>query len=153
MTLYMLYYCGIVTLCSTVTVAVWHAGGVTALQWLVNGPASPPPGPWARLAPPPPGLQARLAAPSIYVGFYELSPAYIYTTKVLTRAYVIISSLYWSSPMPSHSMLSSRYRISSYSCRGNYSFLEVGVRQQFKGGNYSKEETIVFLILSAYNTK
>ena len=32
MTLYMLYYCGIVTLCSTVTVAVWHAGGVTALQ-------------------------------------------------------------------------------------------------------------------------
>ena len=35
------------------------------------------------------------------------------------------------------------YRISSYSCRGNYSSLEVGVRQLFKGGNYSKEETIV----------
>ena len=35
-------------------------------------------------------------------------------------------------------------RISSYSCRGNYSFLEVGVRQVFKGGNYSREETIVF---------
>ena len=34
------------------------------------------------------------------------------------------------------------YRISSYNCRGNYSFLEVGVRQLFKGGNYSKEETI-----------
>ena len=33
MTLYMLYYCGIVTLCSTVTVAVWHAGGVTALHY------------------------------------------------------------------------------------------------------------------------
>ena len=29
------------------------------------------------------------------------------------------------------------------SFRGNYSFLEVGVRQLFKGGNYSKEETIV----------
>ena len=28
------------------------------------------------------------------------------------------------------------YRISSYSCRGNYSFLEVGVRLVFKGGNY-----------------
>ena len=28
------------------------------------------------------------------------------------------------------------YRISSYNCRGNYSFLEVGVRQVFKGGNY-----------------
>ena len=34
------------------------------------------------------------------------------------------------------------YRISSYSCRGNYSFLESQVRQLFKGGNYSKEETI-----------
>ena len=39
------------------------------------------------------------------------------------------------------------YRISSYSCRGNYSFLEFGVRQVFKG-----RETIVFLILSAYHT-
>ena len=29
-----------------------------------------------------------------------------------------------------------RYRISSYSCRGNYSFLEVWVRQLFKGGKY-----------------
>ena len=38
------------------------------------------------------------------------------------------------------------YRISSYNCRGNYSFLEVEVRQVFKGGNYSKEETIVFLL-------
>ena len=38
------------------------------------------------------------------------------------------------------------YRISSYSCRGNYSFLEVEVRQVFKGGNYSREETIVFLL-------
>jgi hypothetical protein len=32
-------------------------------------------------------------------------------------------------------------------------FLEVGVRQVFKGGNYSKEETIVFLILSVYHKK
>ena len=32
--------------------------------------------------------------------------------------------------------LSNTYRISSYSCRGNYSFLEVGMRQLFKGGNY-----------------
>ena len=37
------------------------------------------------------------------------------------------------------------YRISANSFRGNYSFLEVEVRQLFKGGNYSKEETIVFL--------
>ena len=37
------------------------------------------------------------------------------------------------------------YRISANSFRGNYSFLEVGVRQLFKGGNYSKEETIYFL--------
>ena len=36
--------------------------------------------------------------------------------------------------------------ISSNSCRGNYSFLEVGLRQLFKGGNYSKEETIKLLI-------
>ena len=34
------------------------------------------------------------------------------------------------------------YRISSYNYRGKYSFLEVGVWQLFKGGNYSKEETI-----------
>ena len=34
------------------------------------------------------------------------------------------------------------YRISSYSCHGNYSFLEVGVRQVFKWGNYLREETI-----------
>ena len=34
------------------------------------------------------------------------------------------------------------YRISANSFRGNYSFLEVGVRQVFKGGNYSREETI-----------
>ena len=39
------------------------------------------------------------------------------------------------------------YRISANSFRGNYSFLEVGVRQLFKGGNYSREETIVFLVL------
>ena len=38
-----------------------------------------------------------------------------------------------------------KYRISSYNCRGNYSFLEVEVRQLFKGGNYSREETIEFL--------
>ena len=34
------------------------------------------------------------------------------------------------------------YRISANSFRGNYSFLEVGVRQLFKGGNYSRAETI-----------
>ena len=39
------------------------------------------------------------------------------------------------------------YRISSYNCRGNYSFLELVVRQEFKGGDYTREETIVFLIL------
>ena len=37
------------------------------------------------------------------------------------------------------------YRISANSFRGNYSFLKVGVRQSFKGGNYSREETINFL--------
>ena len=36
----------------------------------------------------------------------------------------------------------SAYRISANSFRGNYSFLEVEVRQLFKGGNYSREETI-----------
>ena len=44
------------------------------------------------------------------------------------------------------------YRTSSYSFLGNYSFWQVGVRQVFKGGNYLEEETIVFLILSAYHT-
>ena len=39
-----------------------------------------------------------------------------------------------------------KYRISANSFRGNYSFLEVEVRQLFKGGNYSREETIVFLL-------
>ena len=36
--------------------------------------------------------------------------------------------------------------MSANSFRGNYSFLEVGVRQLFKGGNYSREETINFLV-------
>ena len=35
-----------------------------------------------------------------------------------------------------------KYRISANSFRGNYSFLETGVRQVFKGGNYSRAETI-----------
>ena len=37
------------------------------------------------------------------------------------------------------------YRISANSFRGNYSFLEVEVRQLFKGGKYSTAETINFL--------
>ena len=37
------------------------------------------------------------------------------------------------------------YHISANSFRGNYSFLELGVRKLFKGGKYSREETIVFL--------
>ena len=37
------------------------------------------------------------------------------------------------------------YRISANSCRDNYSFLRLVVRQLFKGDNYSREETIVFL--------
>ena len=46
------------------------------------------------------------------------------------------------------------YRISANSFRGNYSFLEVGVWQVFKGGNYSREETIVFLLFgSTYLSK
>ena len=44
------------------------------------------------------------------------------------------------------------YRISANSCRDNYSFLRLEVRQLFKGDNYSREETIVFLIfVSFYN--
>ena len=39
-------------------------------------------------------------------------------------------------------MVKDIYRISANSFRGNYSFLEVGVRKLFKGGNYSREETI-----------
>ena len=42
--------------------------------------------------------------------------------------------------------LSVSYRISANSFRGNYSFLEVGVRQVFKGGNYLREETILYWI-------
>ena len=38
------------------------------------------------------------------------------------------------------------YRISANSFRENYSFLELGVRKLFKGGKYSREETIVFLL-------
>ena len=34
------------------------------------------------------------------------------------------------------------YRISANSFRGNYSFLKVEVRKLFKGGNYSRVETI-----------
>ena len=45
-----------------------------------------------------------------------------------------------------------KYRISSYSCRGNYSFLEVGVRQVFKGGNCSREETIGFFFIYEIHT-
>ena len=39
-----------------------------------------------------------------------------------------------------------KYRISANSFRGNYSFLKVEVRKLFKGGNYSKEETINLLL-------
>ena len=39
---------------------------------------------------------------------------------------------------------SCNYRISANSCRDNYSFFELLVRQLFKGDNYSREETIVF---------
>ena len=47
-------------------------------------------------------------------------------------------------------MAKSKYRISSYSFRGNYSFLNLDiqksqylkVRKLFKGGNYSRAETI-----------
>ena len=38
------------------------------------------------------------------------------------------------------------YRISANSCRDNYSFLRLRVRQVFKGGYNSKKETIVFLV-------
>ena len=44
------------------------------------------------------------------------------------------------------------YRISANSFRGNYSFLEVGVRKLFKGGKYSREETILFLKKSEVET-
>ena len=39
-----------------------------------------------------------------------------------------------------------KYRISANSCRDNYSFFESWVRQLFKGDNYSKEESINFLV-------
>ena len=48
--------------------------------------------------------------------------------------------------------ISSDYRISANSFRGNYSFLEVGVRKLFKGGKYSREETILFLKKSEVET-
>ena len=37
-----------------------------------------------------------------------------------------------------------KYRITANSCRDNYSFFRLKVRQLFKGDNYSREETIVF---------
>ena len=40
------------------------------------------------------------------------------------------------------SLIFSKYRISANSFRGNYSFLKPEVRPLFKGGNYSREETI-----------
>ena len=40
------------------------------------------------------------------------------------------------------------YRISANSFRGNYSFLEVGLRKLFEGGNYSREETIDFFLFA-----
>ena len=44
------------------------------------------------------------------------------------------------------------YRISANSFRGNYSFLEVRLRPLFKGGNYSREESILlFYFLYVYN--
>ena len=43
------------------------------------------------------------------------------------------------------------YRTSANSFRGNYYFLEAWVRQLFKGGNYSKEETINFLVFLGIN--
>ena len=41
---------------------------------------------------------------------------------------------------------SKNYRISANSCRDNYSFFGLWVRQLFKGDNYSKEETINFYL-------
>ena len=43
------------------------------------------------------------------------------------------------------------YRISANSFRGKYSFLKVGVRQLFKGGNYSREETINLLLFCKHS--
>ena len=40
----------------------------------------------------------------------------------------------------------STYRISANSFRGSYSFLKAEVRKVFKGGKYSREETIFFAI-------
>ena len=41
-------------------------------------------------------------------------------------------------------LLKNTYCISANSFRGNYSFLDLEVRKLFKGGKYSREETIVF---------
>ena len=44
------------------------------------------------------------------------------------------------------------YRISANNCSYNYSFLRLMVLQLFKGDNYTREETIVFLgFLSTHN--
>ena len=47
--------------------------------------------------------------------------------------------LFWEFSLKSH-----KYRISANSCRDNYSFLELWVRQLIKGDNYSREETNFF---------
>ena len=49
--------------------------------------------------------------------------------------------------------LNSAYRISVNSFRGNYSFLEVGVRQLFKGGNYKFLNILhAYILLCTYVT-
>ena len=57
----------------------------------------------------------------------------------------------WSNPKKSKLQVCNKhyYRISANSCRDNYSFLEVWVRQLFKGDNYSREEIIGFLIFGS----
>ena len=69
--------------------------------------------------------------------FYSVNP------KVKTTSYITIAickstddSIFLHTSLLGRPVVGFKYRISMNSFHRNYSFLEVGVRQVFKGGNY-----------------
>ena len=91
----------------------------------------------------------RCYIPSLMARLTAIAMVSLLTTFKYFLVFISFSFLFWSRSYTY--TIGTNYRISSYSCRGNYSFLEVGVRQLFKGGNYSKEETIdLFSFLSVF---
>ena len=110
---------------------------------------------------------SRLLSNSLYLLLFFKNSIYLYYLEICSVARFLIFDSSKSAPrqmlivgegmvcsdlIKKQKLVNSRfrseysYRISSYSCRGNYSFLGAWVRQLFKGGNYSKEETIGFFL-------